>query len=361
MGNLTSSSSFEPSPIKGVIKNKKLYDFFINTFNDKYYIGNYKTKVLLKRAICTGQTRIPISFPFVNENNEIKEYTINIDIKDNNGNLLKKEEEKLGNDAFNIYMNQYGQKCNSETDQTCENYSSEFSENMRITQSQACRTFYTGNINGDSVDPNSNTTDFNSFCGTVLNIRRLNGEDYNGNKNNFNENGQGNSYFTNEFRDCNCVNSASTKNYQDFKIVNSAQTLNQYMLTQNFDRRCNNYLDSTFNPANYFIKDLCINRETIGGNVKISEHSEYNSKQSCSAGTPQIVEKHSQPENIPTQPEPTQPEPTQPEPTQPEPTQPEPISSSDLNKITQKHTIIVTSVFSVVVSILLFIIFKELL
>jgi hypothetical protein len=369
MGNLTSSKSTEED-LKGIIYNSKLYKLFTDVFNEKYVFGSHTKKVLLKRAICTGQDRIPISFPYVDEDNKIKNYTIMIDVKYLDGKLLKTKTANRENEdeLIEIHMNSDGKSCdiNETTDQTCITYSSQKERDVRISGSVGCRTFYTGNKDGNSVDPNNDDpvkgTDFNSFCGSVLKMRRLEDDDFNGDPTQFNAQGKGNKYYINSFRDCNCVNAASTKHYNDFTVLGSSTTLNQYLLTQNFDKRCNSFLDSTFNPGNFVNTQLCINYSTIGGNVNISDKSDYTSEQSCGIGTQQVVEKKTQVQTTqaPVKTEQVPGEKKKIPGTDTPDIGPAPTIPPDVVKDRNTHIIIVSTILTIVISILLFIILEEL-
>ena len=94
------------------IKNmSKLNKFIYKTLNDKYYFINDKNNnenILLKRALCTGKYQIPVDFCYINNQNEMIDYTVFIPLEIHkqliNLNYRNIENTNNNNDINNIIL-----------------------------------------------------------------------------------------------------------------------------------------------------------------------------------------------------------------------------------------------------------------
>lgn len=270
----------------------KLNKFIFKTMNEKYYFittPNNNESILLKRALCTGQKQIPVDFCYINQNNELVDYTVfmpllihksklnpnyqnisdNMDdvnniildftISDSSSTNIYNDAGSTNNDPRTSGSNFFdiGIMFNGKT------YGTERDSNINISKG-GCLIYYLGS-NGE------NNRDYNlegGFCKNVLDYRRSIGKDFNdelnlcsdltGNKNEEKCNGKhrqyGNEFNINSFRDCNCVlSTVAHEKYNDL----SDQGLNKEGIAQNLDGMCQNK-SFTFNTSNEE-RDLCIN------------------------------------------------------------------------------------------------------
>lgn len=250
-------------------------DMIINL--DKDDINN--KQVLLKRALCTGTTYVPISLPYVDESGNIKNYTLKINATDEDGNKLPNIED-ITEENYNKAHNTASKIINGslteddiETDSHDNNNArtvleylriqnslddgSEYKyyttvdkdkSNARVGNTLGCKNFYIGEkTNGDKInyerdegyndfdknDTNLSTSD--GFCGKVFQYNNLikknieekiNGvDDLIGDYTRTDDGSL--TYRQNEFIDCNCLNSELIVKYTSNtnikgKIINEA-------------------------------------------------------------------------------------------------------------------------------------------
>lgn len=261
----------------------KLNKFIMKTLNEKYYVinnENNNSRILLKRAMCTGQIQIPISLPYV-KNNEITEYSIMVPVYYPANISLPEDEDDLTSNDFNAALTNIPiEKANyddnvrfipNEKNETKAFFKKGINIDTRLyghlkdggvnESSTGCELFYLGNSNG-KFDLSG------GMCKTVLDYRRSIGKDWNetelcdsvNDARTLNCNGQdqkpGNDFHINTFRDCNCVLTSITEKLRttDNKIVND-ETREYY--AQNLDERCKQQ-EYTFTTGNK-LQSLCAN------------------------------------------------------------------------------------------------------
>ena len=287
MGNITSNegenkkSNNKQTPLNLFIEKVLNEDYFFtpeltdDSINDVDLNDINNNKVLLKRALCTGTTYIPISLSYLNKNNnKLENYTVKINATDKDNYKLPNIEEITGpayvqtGGLLNELKNTYGNVKNiTEVDDfllasniKIENNNDKqildlfkyrqiqdnFSENdgeytystaiaplPRLGYSNGCQLFYKG-TKGDITDydksdysnsynPKNNVS--KAFCGKVLQYDNIMKENELTKEKigrfTIKKFGEGNQYRTDEFTDCACLNSIIAVNSALFSGIMS--------------------------------------------------------------------------------------------------------------------------------------------
>lgn len=364
MGNLTTKNGIPDNSNSLGIENK-LSLKIIEILNKKYKIGDLDKNILIKRAFCTGKHQIPINLPVFDDNtNSIKEYTISVPVYGEDGNILTELDVKPGlkyDETESGLTVQYGK----------------ISQNSVVaTATEGCKVLYTGNSSGfESVKDNEVETlkTKDSLCGAILDERQtLPGDKQFHGAFPLSSNNKGNEFVINPYPECSCVLSPWKLKRSIFFTPGSLGSFSEpYEIAQMFDTKCpTSIIDFGAITTNVISGDInvCVNNVTVANNIieddfagkgDISTNIECNNTNETRKNIdfkPNIIDEYvgtsgGSGAEVTLGPSETK---------QPD-VGPLPTLPSDLIKEKNKNVIITATILTVIVSILLLIIAKELL